>query len=204
MLTAAPRDREHRQTDAPPRHRAQGPSRSQLGELLVSAQLISHDQLAEALIQQSASGKRIGTTLVELGAINERDLAKALSTQLLRPHGRPVPADPVARGHRRPARERGPSPSGRPDRRGRERDHDRRVGPHPELAKILANACGQIVRLVIAPTSDVQRAIDTAYRALGNIQEHVRAFEESSDSPQRLADAARADGHTPAMRRSSR
>jgi len=71
--------------EAPPRAVVAGTKRSQLGELLVSAQLISHDQLAEALIQQSASGKRIGTTLVELGAIGERDLAKALSTQLLVP-----------------------------------------------------------------------------------------------------------------------
>src|ERR1700680_2699278 len=71
--------------DDPVRSSGSGKPRSQLGQLLVSAQLISHDQLAEALIQQSGSGKRIGTTLVELGAIGERDLAKALSTQLLVP-----------------------------------------------------------------------------------------------------------------------
>ena len=57
-------------------------SRTQLGELLVGAQLVTHDQLAQALLQQGTSGKRIGTLLVELGAIDERDLAKALSTQL--------------------------------------------------------------------------------------------------------------------------
>ncbi len=62
--------------------------------------------------------------------------------------------------------------------------------PTPELAKVLANACGRVVRLVIAPKSDVQRAIDTAYRALGNIREFVREFEETSDGPQRLIDAA--------------
>src|SRR5579863_10043879 len=70
---------------AAPRIGATGSSRGQLGELLIGAQLISNDQLAEALIQQSASGKRIGATLVELGAISERDLAQALSTQLLVP-----------------------------------------------------------------------------------------------------------------------
>ena len=43
-------------------------SRTQLGELLVSAQLVSNDQLAQALLQQSTSGKRIGSVLVELGA----------------------------------------------------------------------------------------------------------------------------------------
>ena len=33
------------------------------------------------------------------------------------------------------------------------------------------------------PRSDIQRAIDTAYRALGNIQQHVRDFEETDESP---------------------
>jgi type IV pilus assembly protein PilB len=167
-----------------------GHPRSQLGQLLVSAQLISHDQLAEALIQQSGSGKRIGTTLVELGAIGERDLAKALSTQLLvpmvdlsqqapSPDATEVLPESVARAHLAVpivADESGVTVAV--------------SDPTPELAKVLANACGRVVRLVIAPRSDVQRAIDTAYRALGNIREHVRAFEESTDSPLRLTDAA--------------
>src|SRR6202140_422140 len=175
---------------APPaRSGTTGSSRSQLGELLVSAQLISHDQLAEALIQQSGSGKRIGTTLVELGAIGERDLAKALSTQLLvpmvdlsqqapSPDATEVLPESVARAHLAVpivADQNGITIAV--------------SDPTPELAKILANSCGRVVRLVIAPRSDVQRAIDTAYRALGNIREHVRAFEESSDAP-RLTDTA--------------
>jgi len=176
--------------EAPVRTGGGGKPRSQLGQLLVSAQLISHDQLAEALIQQSGSGKRIGTTLVELGAIGERDLAKALSTQLLvpmvdlsqqapSPDATEVLPESVARAHLAVpivADESGVTIAV--------------SDPTPELAKVLANACGRVVRLVIAPRSDVQRAIDTAYRALGNIREHVRAFEESTDSPIRLADAA--------------
>jgi len=176
--------------DAPPRAVVSGTKRSQLGELLVSAQLISHDQLAEALIQQSASGKRIGTTLVELGAIGERDLAKALSTQLLvpmvdlsqqapSPDAGDVLPESVARAHLAVpivVDETGVTIAV--------------SDPTPELAKVLANACGRVVRLVIAPKSDVQRAIDTAYRALGNIREFVKAFEETSDGPQRLTDAA--------------
>jgi type IV pilus assembly protein PilB len=165
-------------------------ARSQLGQLLISAQLVSNAQLAEALIQQSSSGKRIGATLVELGAIGERDLAKALSTQLHVPmvdlsQQTPAPeaidalSESVARAH-----------LAVPIVVDQNGITIAVSDPTPELAKVLANACGRIVRLVIAPTSDVQRAIDTAYRALGNIQEHVRAFEESSDSPQRLVDAA--------------
>jgi len=164
--------------------------RSQLGTLLVGAQLISHDQLADALIQQSASGKRIGATLVEAGAISERDLAQALSTQLLVPlvdlsQQTPAPeavdvlSESVARAHVA-------VPIVLEDNAVTIAVSD----PNPELAKILANACGRIVRLVIAPRSDVQRAIDTAYRALGNIKEHVRAFEETAEAGRRTTDAA--------------
>ncbi|HEX2040828.1 MAG TPA: hypothetical protein VHF47_13975, partial [Acidimicrobiales bacterium] len=45
-----------------------------LGELLVARNYVTKTQLVEALLQQSASGKRIGALLVELGALDERDL----------------------------------------------------------------------------------------------------------------------------------
>jgi len=164
--------------------------RGQLGELLVGAQIISHDQLAEALIQQSSSGKRIGATLVELGAITERNLAEALSTQLLVPlvdlsQQTPDPdavevlPESVARAHLA-------VPITIDDTGVTIAVSD----PNPELAKTLANACGRVVRLVLAPRSDVQRAIDSSYRALGNIHEHVRAFEETTDITRRLSDAS--------------
>src|SRR5687768_1623071 len=53
-----------------------------LGELLVARNFVTKTQLIEALLQQSASGKRIGALLVELGALDERDLAQLLSEQL--------------------------------------------------------------------------------------------------------------------------
>ena len=78
-------DRERRrQPDAHPRTSSSSTTRSQLGELLVGAQLITHAQLAEALLQQSPRGSGSGT-LVELGALTERDLARELSAQLLVP-----------------------------------------------------------------------------------------------------------------------
>jgi type IV pilus assembly protein PilB len=52
-----------------------------LGELLVRGDRISPGQLAEALFQQSASGKRIGALLVELGVLDDHDLAEALAEQ---------------------------------------------------------------------------------------------------------------------------
>src|SRR5579872_6647155 len=163
---------------------AHGQGRTLLGELLVSSQVLTHDQLAEALIQQSTAGGRIGATLVELGAISERDLAEALSTQLLVPivdlsQQTPTPeavdalSESVARAHL--AVPIAIDPQG---------ITIAVADPNPELAKTLANSSGRVVRLVIAPKSDVQRAINTAYRALGNIQEHVRAFEDT-DAPRR-------------------
>ncbi|TMK43698.1 MAG: hypothetical protein E6G55_12120, partial [Actinobacteria bacterium] len=53
-----------------------------LGDLLVERELITPSQLGEALIQQAASGKRLGSLLVELGALDEVALAGALSEQL--------------------------------------------------------------------------------------------------------------------------
>lgn len=53
-----------------------------LGELLVNNKLITQHQLKEALHAQTIFGGKLGTNLVELGYVNEMDLAKLLSTQL--------------------------------------------------------------------------------------------------------------------------
>ena len=55
--------------------------RARLGELLVQQKVVTHGQLAEALLQQSESGNRIGTLLVDLGVIDEKQLAQTLSEQ---------------------------------------------------------------------------------------------------------------------------
>src|SRR3984957_7988132 len=165
--------------------REAGGSRTQLGELLVSAKLVTHDQLAQALLQQVTSGQRIGTLLVELGAIDERDLAKALSTQLHVPLVDLSQQTPTAEAIEHLPETVCRSHLAVPLVRESTGLTIAVSDPNPELAKILANASGLVVRLVIAPRSDIQRAIDTAYRALGNIQEHVRAFEDTAKSPRR-------------------
>jgi len=53
-----------------------------LGELLIESDLVTASRLDEALLQQSASGKRLGELLVELGAIDDFDLARVLSGRL--------------------------------------------------------------------------------------------------------------------------
>lgn len=52
---------------------------SRLGELLVRNQLISDNQLANAISEQKKSGVRLGAALVKLGYVQEHDLASFLS-----------------------------------------------------------------------------------------------------------------------------
>ena len=114
---------------APPTLNLPGNTRTRLGELLVNARLISHDQLAEALLQQSTTGKRIGVVLVELGAMGERDLAKALSTQLHVPLVDLSQQTPTPEAIELLARERGRSHLAVPIGERGQRPHDRGVGP---------------------------------------------------------------------------
>jgi type IV pilus assembly protein PilB len=160
-----------------------------LGELLVGAELISNAQLAEALLAQAASGdKRIGDLLVEAGALSERDLTEVLARQIGIPMAdlsqRGPTAEAIAKLSESLARANLAVPL--------EVDGDSVTivvaDPTPELAKTLANATASRVRLVIAPKSDVQRAIDSAYRALGNIAEHIKAFEATEGTATRRVD----------------
>ncbi|MFE3683334.1 hypothetical protein ACFXPM_08805, partial [Streptomyces sp. NPDC059095] len=57
-------------------------ARPRIGELLVRRGLLTPAQVDEALLQQSASGKRLGALLVELAMVDERSLIEALSVQL--------------------------------------------------------------------------------------------------------------------------
>ncbi len=53
-----------------------------LGEQLVRDGLVTPEQLAEALAQQQTSGGRLGSVLVQLGALSSASLVQALSSQL--------------------------------------------------------------------------------------------------------------------------
>lgn len=54
---------------------------TRLGELLIEERLIGGGQLEEALEAQVIHGGRLGTNLVELGFLNEKDLARVLGRQ---------------------------------------------------------------------------------------------------------------------------
>ena len=56
--------------------------RKSLGGLLVEAELITQDQLNEALTLQKSSGKKLGEVLLEMGAVSERKILEVLEFQL--------------------------------------------------------------------------------------------------------------------------
>jgi type IV pilus assembly protein PilB len=159
-----------------------------LGELLVRKDRLTSTQLNEALLQQSASGKRIGQLLVELGALDERDLAWALSEQFGIEH--------VDLGHQTPDKEAvallsetvARSESAIPLRI----EGDGRLtvvvsDVTPEMLGHLEAATGRAVTLAVAPDADVKRAIDTSYKALAGVDQHLRAFEAATAETLRRA-----------------
>ncbi len=59
--------------------------RVRLGELLVAAQIITRDQLEEALELQKRDGRRLGKLLVQAGLVTETQVTQILSQQLSLP-----------------------------------------------------------------------------------------------------------------------
>jgi len=62
------------------------PLHSRLGEILISAQLITNEQLQKALEEQKKKGGQLGDILVRLGMIKESDMIEALGKQLNIPY----------------------------------------------------------------------------------------------------------------------
>jgi type IV pilus assembly protein PilB len=149
-----------------------------LGDILVQKELLTHAQLNEALLQQSASGKRIGALLVELGLIDERDLVQALAEQLrleVVDLGKMAPeADALALLPESVAR----SLMAIPVRlHGGQLEIAVADPSDQETHDRLRQATGQQVRLLIAPPTEIRRAIDNSYRALSGIDSQIKAFE---------------------------
>lgn len=57
-------------------------SRIRLGDMLVAAQMVTQQQIDEALAFQKARGGLLGEALVELGYLSEMQIAQAISNQL--------------------------------------------------------------------------------------------------------------------------
>ena len=65
-----------------PRHASGG---EPFGALLVRRGFVSEDDVAQALIVQADTGKRLGETLVDMGALNQRELVLVLADLLHMP-----------------------------------------------------------------------------------------------------------------------
>jgi type IV pilus assembly protein PilB len=164
--------------DAPaprPRHAAGG---EPFGALLVRRGFVSEDDVAQALIVQADTGKRLGETLVQMGALNERELILVLADLLhmpvvdLRRHN-PDP-DSLNLVPEHVVREHMAMPI-RLDDDGLQVA----VSDQPSVAvrALLTQSTEHPIRFVLAPQSDIQWAIDSSYRAIGGVGTLVEAFE---------------------------
>ncbi len=153
-----------------------------LGEILVERRLLSPEKLADALLKQRVSGKRLGALLVELGAIDERDLATALGE-----HFGVAVIDLRRRAPDPKAVLRLTEQAARSSRALPLAIHEGVLevavaDPSDELAADLRESTGMEVALVVASATDILRAIDRGYRALSGIERHVDAFEATATS----------------------
>jgi type IV pilus assembly protein PilB len=160
---------------ARPRHAAGG---EPFGALLVRRGFVSEDDVAQALIVQTDSGKRLGETLVEMGALNERELILVLADLLhmqvvdLRRHN-PDP-DSLKLVPERVVRQHMAMPVRLDDDGLQVAVSDQ---PSVTVRALLTESTDHPIRFVLAPQSDIQWAIDSSYRAIGGVDTLVEAFE---------------------------
>ena len=189
VLTAQPERR-----SGPPRSSGTGgekiatPFKGRLGDLLIDGDLITDEQLQEALAKQSESGGKLGEVLVGMGALDARALADALAAVLglevlnLRREN----VDPVALAllPEKVAR----SQLAIPVRFEGSFLQVAVAEPSEEVRALLAQETGRQVQLMLAPLSDVIWAIDSNYRAIGNVGKLVEAFVAVEGSRRRASD----------------
>ncbi|WP_328379764.1 GspE/PulE family protein [Streptomyces sp. NBC_00440] len=156
-----------------------GQQRPRIGELLVQRGLLTPAQVDEALLQQSTSGKRLGTLLVELGMVDERSLIEALSVQLDVPvadlHQSEPDPEAAARVPEALARSLGVVAVRRADGTLLIAAGD--PGDPRVLDEVSRAVAPDRVQLAIAAPSDIRRSIDSTYRALTGVSSLVEAFE---------------------------
>ena len=157
-----------------------------LGELLVERASVTHDQVAEALVRQDATGTRLGKLLVQIGAIDDSALAEVLAEQFglevvdlaenaPEPEAIEALSEAIARAHQCVPLWY--------------LDNDSLLvavaDPTEELLPVLRKATGTNVTLACAPASEIQRTIDASYRSLTGIGEIVDAFQRTSVATRR-------------------
>ncbi len=172
-----------------PRHAS---SSEPFGSLLVRRGLVSEDDVAQALVVQEETGKRIGETLVGMGAMNQRELTLFLADLLHMPvvdlrRDNPQP-EALALIPEEIVREHMAVPI--------KLDDDGLLVAVPDqpsvsVRALLMQSSEHPIRFVLAPDSDIQWAIDSNYRAIGGVDRLVEAF-EAVEGIRRGADTAQA------------
>lgn len=149
-----------------------------IGEILQDEEGIPDEQLAQALLRQKTSGRRLGTVLMAMGLTDESAVAVALARQSgfeLIDLGATNPDPQVA--------------TLMPESIARSLNAVciRRDGESvlvavsdpadSQLLDQLHRVIGKDLEIVVATPSDVRATINRVYRALGKIDEHVKAFQ---------------------------
>lgn len=164
-------------------------TKGRFGDLLIANGLITDTQLEEALEHQRQSGGRLGEVLVGMGVLQEQALADALAEyfglavlNLRRDSVDPavlafVPEE-IAREH-----------MAIPIRLDGDGLFIAVAEPSEEMRLLLCKATGRSVRLMIAPLSDIRWAIDSNYRAIGNVEKLVQVFESVETARKKATEA---------------
>jgi len=155
-------------------------SRTRLGDVLLSEQALSPEQLAGALNLQMASGRQLGAILVEQGMLESRALTQALATQLGLPtvdlrRERPTP-EALAVVSEEIARRFNIVPLRLTDD---VLDVAVADGSSADVRDALARLNVSEVNVYLAPPEDVTTSLNTHYRVLSEGDDHVKQFWET-------------------------
>jgi type IV pilus assembly protein PilB len=158
--------------------------------VLVQRDLLTWEQIDEVLAEDPA-GADLGDLLVSLGMLKEHDLTEARSE---------ISGLPIV-----DLREANPEPDALaliPDSMAREHfvipmsvdEAGLTVAvvdePSAELMSLLSQTAGKTIRPVLAPVTEIRRAIDNNYRAIGGLDHLVQAFEAVEETRKRPAYAS--------------
>jgi type IV pilus assembly protein PilB len=156
------------------------PGGDRLGELLVEANLATHEQVVAALeAAMRGSGTSLGSQLIANGSISERDLAQMLARQqsLEVVDLRQIIPDPGATALITGAMARAlnaiplsADPNG---------VMVAVADPSPTIVQSLREVLSRPVTIKVATQSDITMAIGNSFRALAHIESQVEAFQAS-------------------------
>ena len=173
-------------------------ARSRLGDLLLSTQALSPEQLAGALNLQMESGRQLGSILVEQGMLDSRALTQALAAQLGLPtvdlrRERPTP-EALAVVREDLARRFSIVPLRLTDG---VLDVAIADGSDASVREALARLEVSEVNVYLAPAEDVAASLNAHYRALTDSDDDVKQFWETVAAEQVIEAAVQAGDDAP-------